>query len=320
MKKNYNYIYGPVPSRRFGQSLGVDLTPNKICSLDCIFCHLGRTIEKTNIRKEYSPIDAVVAEIDDWVQSGKGADYITLAGSGEPTLHTGFGEALKMLQNYPIPSVLLTNGTMLYLAEVREAASYASIVKLSLSAWDDRSYRLVNRPHPELKFDQLIAGQKNFRAEFKGELWMEVMLILGINSAPENVKKIAEYAKLIRPDRIHLNTVVRPPAENFATALSNDQLNSLSCLFDPPAEIIAEYNTGHNKDIKVNENSILTMLKRRPCTSNQIAQAFNMHPSEVSKYLANLIKTCRIHANCIHSNAYYSTITKEGIHNAEIKR
>jgi wyosine [tRNA(Phe)-imidazoG37] synthetase (radical SAM superfamily) len=251
------------------------------------------------------------------MQSKIDIDYITLSGSGEPTLHAHFGEVLNFLKKSPIPSLLLTNGTMLYLPEVREAASCANTVKISLSAWDDRSYEWVNRPHPGLTFDQLITGQKEFRSEFKGELWMEVLLMLGINSMPDDVKKIAEYAQTIKPDRIQLNTVVRPPSEDFAVALPKDRLKSLRLMFDPPAEIIAEGNQGVTKNGRIDENAILTMLQRRPCSSEQIAKAFNIHLSEVSKYLTHLIDSCRIHTDCINSTIYYSANTKEEMHSAD---
>ena len=126
----YRYLFGPVPSRRFGRSLGIDLTPHKTCSLDCVFCQLGRTAQPTLDRKVYVPTDAVIAEIDHWRHAGGRADYLTLSGSGEPTLHTEFGRVLAALAGQPIPSVLLTNGTLLDRPDVREAASLASVVKV----------------------------------------------------------------------------------------------------------------------------------------------------------------------------------------------
>ena len=151
------HLFGPVPSRRFGRSLGVDLTPYKTCSLDCVFCQLGRTTNKTVTREEYVATDAVIAELDEWLKRDGHADYITLAGSGEPTLHSRFGEILEYIRKKSIiPAVLLTNGTMLQFQEVRDAAACANIVKISLSAWDQASYGWVNRPHQQLRFDQLI--------------------------------------------------------------------------------------------------------------------------------------------------------------------
>jgi len=308
--EDYRYLFGPVPSRRFGRSLGVDLNPFKTCSLDCVFCHLGQTTEKTIEQREYVPIEAVLAELDKWLKTEGKADYITLAGSGEPTLHSRFGEVLHFIrQNSTIPAALLTNGTMLHLPDVRDAAASAQVVKLSLSAWDQASYEWVNRPHPQLRFDALVEGQKAFRLQFKKELWMEVFLMSGINAFPSDVKRIAALAKEIGPDRIQLNTVVRPPAEDFAAPLSRERLEMLTGLFDPVAEVIAEFKTTHADPIQANQETIFSMLQRRPCTSGQIADTFGMHLNEVSKYLGNLIRAKEIRTERKDGEVYYAGLT-----------
>jgi len=240
----------------------------------------------------------VLSELEDWLKADGRADYITLSGSGEPTLHSGFGEILEFIRSKStIPAALLTNGTMLYLQEVRDAASLANVVKVSLSAWDQASYGWVNRPHPQLLFDHLVEGQKAFRAQFKGQLWMEVFLMAGINSMPVDVRKIAALAKEIGPDRIQLNTAVRPPAEDFAMALSRERMEALIHLFHPTAEVIAEFRAKHANQIQANQETIFSMLQRRPCTADQIADIFGMHLNEVSKYLGNLVRTdlCQKH-------------------------
>ena len=309
---DYKYLFGPVPSRRFGRSLGVDLNPYKTCSMDCVFCQLGRTTEKTVIRKEYVPTDAVLSELEEWLINDGMADYITLSGSGEPTLHSRFGEVLQFIRkNSEIPAVLLTNGTMLNLQEAREAASVANVVKISLSAWDQASYRWVNRPHPQLRFDQLVEGQKAFRAQFKGELWMEVFLVGGMNSMQDDVRKIAALAKQIEPDRIQLNTAVRPPAEDFAAPLSKEQMEELTNLFHPAAEVIAEFRTRHAEHMKANQETIFSMLQRRPCTADQIADVFDMHLNEVSKYIGILIRSDQIHVERKNSTVYYAAKNKK---------
>ncbi len=303
---DYRYLFGPVPSRRLGRSLGVDLNPFKTCSLNCVFCQLGRTTEKILDRKEFIPTEEVIAELDRWFKTEGKADYITLSGSGEPTLHSRFGEVLDFIrQNSTIPAALLTNGTMLHIPEVREAAAIAQIVKVSLSAWDQASYEWVNRPHPKLRFDDLVEGQKSFRAQFKKDLWMEVFLLGGINAFPDDVKRIAALAKEIGPDRIQLNTVVRPPAEDFAAPLSGERMETLAGLFQPVAEVIAEFNTKYADPIQANQETIFSMLQRRPCTSNQIADTFGMHLNEVSKYLGNLIRSEQIRTERKDGEAYY---------------
>jgi len=309
MKKKFNYLFGPVPSRRFGLSLGVDLTPYKTCSLDCVFCQLGRTTNQTVERKEYVPTDAVCAELEEWLSTDGQADYITLSGSGEPTLHSRFGEVLEFIRTHThIPAVLLTNGTLLDQSEVQEAASRANVVKISLSTWDAASYGWINRPHPELKFNRLVDGFREFRARFKGSLWMEVFLIGGMNSIPIDVKKIAKIVKEISPDRIHLNTAVRPPAHDFVSPLTNAELKSLAPLFEPPAEVIAEFKTTRKQSIRTNEDSLLEMLRRRPCTTEQIAGAFGMHLNEVAKYVSKLLRTSQIRLIRQNNKVYYRIV------------
>jgi len=305
--KTYRYLFGPVPSRRFGRSLGVDLTPMKTCGFDCIFCQLGRTKRKT----AYVPIDAVIKELDEWLASDGHADYITLSGSGEPTLHREFGAVLAFLKKASKPSILLTNGSLLWHPKVCQDAALADIVKISLSAWNQHSFEWINRPHKDISFSKLVEGQKTFRKIFTGQLWMEVFLLFGINSKPADVSKLSAVAKTIKPDRVQLNSIDRPPAEEFAAALSLERMQALCPLFDPPAEIITHFHTPFTDSIQTTETNILAMLQRRPCTIDQIASAFNIHVNEVSKYLGKLIKTKVIHAVRKDLEIYYSAISTE---------
>lgn len=311
----YRYLFGPVPSRRLGRSLGVDLTPFKTCTLDCIFCQLGRTTHKTLERKEYVPVAAVESELAAWIEGGGRADHITLAGSGEPTLHTRFGDLLQFIRaRTDIPTALLSNGTLFTQPEVREAAKNADIVKLSLSAWDAFSFDHVNRPHPDLKFQWILDGYRAFREGFSGRLWIEVFLMWGTNSVPGDVTRIAELVAAITPDEIHLNTAVRPPAETYAVALPRDKMEELAGLFRPTATVTAEFSSDTSADVAVNEGTILAMLKRRPCTAQEIAEVFGMHRNEVSKYLGMLSRTGRIRTpDGSGRAAYYVAVETQGV-------
>lgn len=317
MAKKYRHLFGPVPSRRFGRSLGIDLTPHKTCSFDCIFCQLGCTTQKTLLRREYVPIDEVIEELDDWLRTDGSADYLTLSGSGEPTLHSRFGEVLGYIRkNSKIPAVLLTNGSLLWHPEVREAASHADVVKISLSAWDKYSFEHINRPHPELSLRQVVEGESAFRGYYKGELWMEVFLLQGLNSTPADVTKIADLAALICPDRIHLNTAVRPTAEEVAVALQRERMEQLTRLFTPRAEVVAEFSTDHTLETGANEGTILAMVQRRPVTAGEIAGTFGMHINEVSKYLGKLLRTEQIRLERRDGNLYYVAVSREEAHDA----
>jgi wyosine [tRNA(Phe)-imidazoG37] synthetase (radical SAM superfamily) len=303
---HYHYLFGPVPSRRFGRSLGIDLTPLKTCTLDCVFCQLGRTPQPTLDREIYVPTNDVLKEIEQWLKSGVEADYLTLSGSGEPTLHAQFGQVLDFLRHQPIPSALLTNGTLLHLPEVRAAARLARVVKVSLSAWNQRSFEWVNRPHRRLDFSTVFDGVKEFREGFDGQLWLEVFLLSGINANAKDVEKIARLARDLKPDRIHLNTIARPPAEDFAAAVSMDQLETLSDLFAPPAQIAAGFSTRLTPKAMADESSVLAMLRRRPCTMKQIEAAFGMHLNEVSKIIGHLMRSDRIRADVRNDEVYYT--------------
>jgi len=303
---DYRYLFGPVPSRRFGRSLGIDLTPHKTCCLDCVFCQLGRTERKTMSRRIYAPTDAVIDEIRIWLETDGEADYLTLSGSGEPTLHTDFGRVLAFLRQQTIPSALLTNGTLFSLPEVREAASLAHVVKVSLSAWDQQSFEWVNRPHRDIDFTATLKGLLQFRRKYDGQFWLEVFLLSGINAMPVHVRKIARLAQELHPDRIHLNTIARPPAEDFAAAVPMEQLEALAELFDPRAQIAADLPMQRSRQVIANEARILSMLKRRPCTIKQIEAAFGMHVNEVSKTLGHLMHANRIRADLGEREVYYT--------------
>ena len=303
---HYQYLFGPVPSRRLGWSLGVDLTPPKTCSLDCVFCQLGRTTVKTTARREYVPVAGVVAEIADWLQGGGTADYITLAGSGEPTLHSRFGEIIEQTRRLTtIPVALLTNGTLLHLPEVRQAACMAAVVKVTLAAADETLFARIHRPCEGVTLAQVLEGQRQLRAEFTGGLWLEVFLLWGVNSTPADVRRLAALAREIRPDRVHLNTCVRPPAEASAEAVPLERLAELAALFEPRAEVVAEFSAALSAHTQVTEDAVLALLRRRPCTAHQVAQEFGLHANEVSKYLGKLVRTHRASVERRHGEAYY---------------
>lgn len=302
----YSHLFGPVPSRRLGRSLGVDLTPFKTCTLDCIFCQLGRTTVKTAERREYVPTNSVTKEIEAWLKIDGKADYITLSGSGEPTLHNRFGEIIDFIHECTkIPVALLTNGTTLHLPAVRSAAARADVVKVTLSAWDQKSFEHIHRPCVDVTFRRLANGERRLRDEFWGQIWMEVFLLGGINSTRADVQRIAKVARQIKPDRIQLNTCIRPSAEDFAFAVEKEQMAELAKIFDPPAEVIAESHATQRSAGRTNETIIFDMLRRRPCTAAQIANAFGMHLNEVSKHVGALIQAGRIRAERRNLEVYF---------------
>ena len=216
-------VYGPVPSRRLGRSLGVDLVPFKTCTYDCVYCQLGPTTHKTATRERWVEPERVLDQVRGRLDSRP--DVIALAGSGEPTLYAGLGEVIDGIKAMSdVPLVVITNGSLLGRPDVQRDLAGADIVLPSLDAVDDASYRAVNRPHEDLGFDELVDGMAAFRASFSGEIWLEVMLLDGVTGTGPMVEKLARHADRIAPDRIQLNTVVRPPAEQDARPVSPEML------------------------------------------------------------------------------------------------
>jgi len=294
LSENFKHVFGPVPSRRLGRSLGVDVVPFKICSYDCIYCQLGRTTCKTVERKEWVSMDAVLNELKQKLTSRP--DYITLSGSGEPTLHSRLGEIIEHIQAMSdVPVAVLTNGSLLWQKEVREEVSLADVVMPSLDAGDELLFQAVNRPHPEVTFEKLVSGLEQFRREFTGQYWLEVLLLAGHTAPRAHVQKIAEWVRRIQPDRVQLNTAIRPPAVEFAVPVSQARLTELARLFSPKAEVIAEYRRqGKPVTTDANQQAILELLRRRPCTEADVAGGLAMRPIEVAKHLADLEKRGKV--------------------------
>ena len=232
-------VYGPVPSRRLGRSLGVDLIPLKTCTYDCVYCQLGRTTRKTVRRRRWVDPAEVMSQVRARLESEP--DVIALAGSGEPTLHTGLGEVIAGIRQLTdVPVAVITNGSLLSRPEVRRGLAAADIVLPSLDAPVDGLFQLVNRPHPTLRLTDVVDGMAAFRKGFAGQIWIEVMLLAGITDTPSDVGRLAELAARIAPNRVQLNTAVRPPAETFAGAVARRSLQELAGLFTPHAEVIAD--------------------------------------------------------------------------------
>ena len=233
------YVFGPVPSRRLGRSLGIDLVPFKTCTYDCVYCQLGGTTRQTVQRRAWVAVDVVLEEVREALESAP--DWITLAGSGEPTLHTGIGAVIRGIKRLTsVPVAVLTNGSLLWRRDVRDDLREADLVMPSLDAPDAALFALVNRPHRKIGFERMVAGLGQFRREFPGLYWLEVFLLSGVTSGDADVERLAVLADDIGPDLVQLNTVARPPAEQFAHAVSRRELDRLASLFAVPVEIIAE--------------------------------------------------------------------------------
>ena len=284
------HVYGPVPSRRLGRSLGVDLVPFKTCSYDCVYCQLGRTTCKTVERREWVAIEEVKSELDVALAAPTEPDFVTLSGSGEPTLNSGIGELIRWLKRRTrVPVAVLTNSSLLWLPEVCEALAEADLVVPSLDAADSASFRYANRPHPSIGFELMLEGLVAFARSYRGRLWLEVLLLDGVTGIPEEVSAIARLARRIGPERVDLGTVTRPPAEDFALPVPRPKLLRLRHLFEPPAVVAPERApSAARADQAAGAARVLELLGRRPCTLRDLAVGLGAPENEVLKALARL--------------------------------
>jgi wyosine [tRNA(Phe)-imidazoG37] synthetase (radical SAM superfamily) len=290
MAEEKKYVFGPVPSRRLGRSLGVDIVPFKVCTLDCVYCQLGSTINKTIERKEYIPIEPVLAELKDRLDGGLQADFITVSGSGEPTLNSRLGELIDGIKKITdIPVAILTNGTLLYRGDVRADCAKADVVVPSLDAGDEETFRKINHPCSDISIEKLVSGLCAFRKEFAGQIWLEVFLAEDLNTNAEQITKLDELIKRIRPDKVQLNTAVRPTAEAGVKKFDDEKLQTIADQLGEGCEVVTDsLPSRHGRHIDGRETTpedVLSMLKRRPCSLNDICSALGLHHNEALKYV-----------------------------------
>jgi wyosine [tRNA(Phe)-imidazoG37] synthetase (radical SAM superfamily) len=271
-------------------SLGIDLVPHKVCSLNCIYCECGPTTDLTLIRKEYISYIEVVKELKHYFSNNPVPDYITFSGAGEPTLNSRFGDVIKFIKsNYPdIPVAVLTNGTLFYQKQVRKELLDADLVLPSLDAASDLSFRKINRPFPKLNINEYIQGLVDFRKEYRGKIWLEVLILPGYNDNAEELYILKEAFEKIKPDSIQLNTLDRPGTIDGLKAASKDRLQEIVDFWGlDNVEIIAA--APERKNIKSyrkdTESAILETISRRPCTVDDLVKILGLHINEINKYL-----------------------------------
>ena len=325
MTDKRKYLYGPVPSRRLGRSFGIDIVPLKVCTLDCIYCQLGKTGRTTTERKEYIPIEPVLVELKEELAEGIHADYITIAGSGEPTLNSRLGELIdgtKKLTNIPV--AILTNGSLLYRQDVRADCLKADIVMPSLDAGDEQTFQKINRPNSIISIKMLISGLCALRKEFSGQIWLEVFVVEGINTGAEQIAGIKKAIKLIEPDKIHLNTAVRPTADPNITRLNAEKMLEIADRLGPKCEVVAEFsprygnmpNENKSKDITEpysamihKAEALLSMLKRRPCSLNDICSGMGLNRNEAIKHISYLQHKGVVQSDEIDGIVYFKAVS-----------
>ncbi len=285
----YKHIYGPVPSRRLGVSLGIDPIPLKVCSFNCVYCEVAKTSLLTSERKEYIPASEILNELKIFLREYKGSaiDYITFSGSGEPTLNSKIGYMIREIKKFTdTPVAVLTNSSLLYVEEVRKELSAANLVKCTLDAADDEYLARINQPVKGVTADKIIEGIKKLREEYNGKIYIEIMLVKGINDAKENYIGLNKALRDLHANNVQINTVVRPPAFGFAKPLSEEELEFARKIIGNSAEVIKpfdrETNKAYRKDV---EDAIVSSIKIRPQTIKDLEEGLGVHRDEILKYI-----------------------------------
>ncbi|MCK4802003.1 MAG: radical SAM protein [Anaerolineales bacterium] len=288
-----NYVFGPVPSRRLGQSLGIDTIPLKTCNWNCVYCQLGRTIPLTNHRREYIPREDIIAEVKFTLENHQPGeiDWITFVGSGEPTLHSGLGWLIREVKALTeIPVAVITNGALLYLPEVRDDLLPADAVLPSLDAGTPDLYRRINRPHPEVTFDILLSGLNAFREGYKGKLWVEVMLVQDLNDTEEALRDITIALERIRPDEVHIVQPTRPPVETWVKPPTEEGLLRARAILGDIARIV--HPATGSFDLSGTGSlveAVVGIITRHPMREDELLDTLeNWSPGEVKTTLFDL--------------------------------
>jgi len=306
----YKHLFGPVPSRRLGMSLGIDLIPKKVCSLNCVYCEVGKTTKLTIDRMEYVKYDHVIAELKQFMSNDPKIDYITFSGSGEPTLNSRIGDVMNYIKkNYPdVKTAILTNGTLLYDQKLRKELLQADAILPSLDAASQSAFDKIDRPHSNLKIETYIQGLIDLRTEYKGNIWLEIFLLRDYNDSKEELDLLKNAILKINPDSVQLNTLDRPGTLADLVPLSKDELQEIIEYWNlPNVEIIASVQDrtsidSYSGDI---ETAILETIARRPCTLDDLHRFLGIHVNEINKYLGTLEANNKIETVNLERGVFY---------------
>ena len=293
MEEPERFVYGPVPSRRLGQSLGVDPIPHKTCNYNCIYCQLGRTRPVTNERRDFFPRGAILAQVEQALGSHEPGeiDYVTFVGQGEPTLNASLGWLIRRVKAMTdIPVAVITNGALLLRDTVRQELAAADVVIPTLDAADEKTFRHVNRPWPKLRIDDVIEGMVTFREMYEGQIWMEVMLVKGVNDDEETLLRLRDALSRIRPDRIDINVPVRPPAEPWVEIPEPEALMHAVAILGEAAEVVGPYEgefdlSGFDGPVE----AVLALVRRHPIRQQRLVETLSrVAPGETEAVLQRL--------------------------------
>jgi wyosine [tRNA(Phe)-imidazoG37] synthetase (radical SAM superfamily) len=270
-------VFGPVPSRRLGNSLGINHIPYKHCSYSCIYCQVGPTMHPQIQRRRFYAPQAIADAVQQMITRAKKAsspvDYLTFVADGEPTLDADLGEAIRALRPLGLPTAVITNASLLWREEVRSALSEADWVSIKIDAVRPRTWRRINRPHRDLNLQTVMGGARQFAAHFKGVLATETMLVSGINDEPHELEALAGFIQTVHPQRAYLAIPVRPPTMPWAQAPATSRINTAFQIFASQLPQV-EYLIGYEGDAFANtgrvEDDLLSITAVHPMSASAV--------------------------------------------------
>lgn len=268
-EKARHHLFGPVFSRRLGLSLGVDMVPYKTCTYDCLYCEVGPTTNLTVQPQGLLDPGPIITEIEDALRS-QSPDVLTFGGSGEPTLNSHLFEILRHVKKrFQIKTALLTNGILFLREDVRKVLPYLDLILPTMSTGFPETFRRLHRPHSGLSHEMLKEAIRAIKRDFRGEIWVEVLLVEGINDGREEWKEIARFLSEIGPERIQVGTVERPPAYRMAKPVPERTLKEACLLLGKGAELILP-RVYKAQGTVIDKDVLLDTLRRRPLTAEEL--------------------------------------------------
>ena len=306
------YIFGPVPSRRLGNILGLDIIPKKTCNFDCVYCELGNTVRFTEIRGHFDNADDIINETIGFIKSFRGnIDYIAFTGSGEPTLNKDIGYiASRLKERTKTPLALVTNSSMLRYPDVRADIMVFDVILPSIDAFDEDMFRKINKPSDNIKFNDIVEGLKIFSHEFKGMIYLEIMFVKGINDSNINILELRKILNDIRIDKIQINTVTRKPAYPGVMPINDDDKDRIKNLIGDLADVEGVFLSDVSNEI-VDIQKVIELISKRPLTFESISSELNIAMDDLLNIMNELQKRRIIMADKLNDEFYYSI---RGIH------
>ncbi len=284
------YVFGPVPSRRLGNSLGISPIPRKVCNYSCIYCQLGRTDKMTGERKEFFKKEDILKEFKEYLKDSNKFDVITIVGEGEPTLYLKLGELIKDVKKLTSkPVAVITNGALLHDKNVRKELCEADIVLPSIDGYDEETSKIIDRPLGTIKFDEELQGLIEFSKEYTGQLWLEIMLVEGINSDKNSIEAFKEILKKINYDRVYINTPVRPPAEDYVKSVGKEIIEyAVKELGGISIDMLSSGN--FFSEISDNYEAVLSIIRRHPMNQFEVESFINSRDIKNTKEIFERLK------------------------------